>query len=86
MADPVINPPVVIDNPPIASKINWTQMIAFVTGILATFGFVIPAEWQTFVLQGLALITPVLTFIFRTWFTGKEATKTELKAALATKS
>lgn len=84
MADSV-NPPVVIDNPPIASKINWTQIIAFIVGALAAFGIVIPPEYQTIVLQVLALVTPVLTFIFRTWFTGKAATTGELTDALEDK-
>lgn len=80
-----VNPPVVNVNPPLASKINGAQLIAFIVGLLATFGYVIPVEWQTFALQALALVTPVITFIFRTWFTGTEASTGQLKEALEDK-
>lgn len=76
------NAPVVIDNPPQWSKINWTQFISFAAGILTMFGINLTPEQQMFALQVLVFVTPVVTWIFRTWFTGTPATVPQLKAAL----
>lgn len=85
MPEPVTSPVVVIDNPPQVSKINWTQIVSMAIAVLATFGIAIPDEWQPIILQALLFITPIVTMILRTWFTGKEPTKPQLKAALAEK-
>lgn len=82
MAD---NTPVVIDNPPKWSKINWTQIVSFAFGLLATLGLVIPEEYREYTVQFLVLATPIITFILRTWFTGVAATTPQLKSALEDK-
>lgn len=76
---------VTIDNPPIASKINWTQIVSFSFGLLATLGLVIPEEYRVPTTQFLVIATPILTFILRTWFTGVAATTPQLKNALEDK-
>lgn len=82
MADMKPTTPVVIDNPPQWSKINWTQFISFAAGIFTYFGYNMTPEQQMMILQILVLVTPVFTWVFRTWFTGKPATVPQLKAAL----
>lgn len=82
MPDNSPNAPVVIDNPPQWSKINWAQFISFAAGLFAYFGYNMTQEQQMMFLQVLVLVTPVVTWIFRTWFTGKPATVPQLKAAL----
>jgi hypothetical protein len=54
-----------------ASKVNWAQILALVTGLLATFGIVIPEEWRSTILEVLAVATPVITIILRTFFSKK---------------
>lgn len=76
---------VTIDNPPQWSKINWTQFISFAAGILAMFGLNLTQEQQMMALQVLVLVTPIITWIFRTWFTGVAATTPQLKSALEDK-
>jgi hypothetical protein len=56
---------------PAMSKINWTQIVSLVVSVASVFGVVIPAEWQTTFLQITALVTPLVTIVLRTWFTGK---------------
>lgn len=58
-------------NAPAISKINWTNGMAFLVSVLAVFGIAIPDEWQQTVLQVAATAVPVITIIFRTWFTTK---------------
>lgn len=76
---------VTIDNPPGQSKINITQVVSMIFGLAASFGIFIPPEWQTIVLQVIVFSTPIITMVFRTWFTGKEATTPQLVAALEDK-
>ena len=66
-------------NNPVNSKINWTQLLAFVATILAaTNPQLIPLidaaqnpEIQTAAVAGVAMAGQVLTFAWRTWFTAK---------------
>ena len=53
----------------LASKINWTQVVA-AGAILATmFGFELTPEQQAAIVAVIALIGQVVTAIARTWFT-----------------
>ena len=61
--------PVVISKP-MSSKINWINVVSGVVALLAAFGIIIPVEWQTMATQILAVITPILTVVLRSWFTG----------------
>ena len=58
-------------NPALASKINWTQIIAAGASLLAVFGIDLPPETQVQIVTGVALVGQVLTVIIRTFFTGK---------------
>lgn len=58
-------------NPAAASKINWTQGVAFVAALAAVFGLDISESTRAAILTGLATVVPVVTFILRTWFTAK---------------
>jgi hypothetical protein len=51
------------------SKINWTNGIAFVVSACAVFGIAIPEHLQAQVLEVTALATPLITMVWRTWFT-----------------
>lgn len=57
-------------NPAHLSKINWTQAISIIATIVAMFGIDLDAETQAAVVSTIAGATTVLTFVFRTWFTG----------------
>lgn len=66
-------------NNPVNSKINWTQLLAFVATILvATNPQLIPLidaaqnpEIQTAAVAGVAAVGQVATVVWRTWFTVK---------------
>jgi hypothetical protein len=58
-------------NPAALSKINWTQAVALGATIATVFGFDLSAEEQAKILAAIATITPVVTLIFRTFFTAK---------------
>lgn len=58
-------------NAPAISKINWTNGMAFVVSLLAVLGIGIPEDWQNTILTFIATAVPVVTMIFRTWFTEK---------------
>ena len=60
-------------NPPALSKINWTNGISFVAAVAAVFGLDIDPTLQLKIVAGLALATPVVTMVFRTFFTAKPA-------------
>lgn len=83
-AEPVTTPastPVIISSP-LASKINWTQVITLLVGLAASFGLVIPTAWQDIVLKGAVILGPILTLVFRNLWTGnKVATPAAVKAA-----
>lgn len=54
-----------------ASKINWTQVVAF-AGMLATvFGLEIPEEQKLALVATIQGAQSVLTWVLRTWFTHK---------------
>lgn len=51
------------------SKINWTQAIAVVAGLLSYFGFDLDAQTQEAVLMGIVGIQAVVTWVLKTFFT-----------------
>lgn len=86
MADITPTTPVILtDNPAIGSKINWAQYITFAAGIFAYFGWNLTPERQMMLLQFIVLVAPVITWIFRTWFTGRPATVPQMTAAIEDK-
>lgn len=58
-------------NPAHLSKINWANAVSGVVALAAVFGFAIPTEYQTLAVQVLAVATPVLTIVLRSFFTAK---------------
>lgn len=52
-----------------ASKINWTQAIAFAAMIGSYFGIDVDAETQAQILAGIVGVSSFVTFVMRTWFT-----------------
>ena len=57
-------------NPAGKSKINYANAVAAAIALLASFGFVIPEEYQALAMQAVAVGAPILTIILRTFFTG----------------
>jgi hypothetical protein len=49
------------------SKINWTQAIGLLAAVLTFFGLDLPAETQAQILAGIAGVTAVVTWFFRTF-------------------
>lgn len=56
-------------NPPVKSKINWTQAVSFIASMLVIFGINLPPETQVAVVALIQAAQSVATWIFRTWFT-----------------
>lgn len=54
--------------PVYASKINILQLLTIAIGLASTWG-IIPDEHKVRVLETLVLIGPIVTIVFRTWFT-----------------
>ena len=52
-----------------ASKINWTQAVAFAAMLFTMFGIDVPAEVQAQMVAWIVGTQGVLTWVFRTWFT-----------------
>ena len=52
-----------------ASKINWTQAVAFAAMLFTMFGIDMPAELQAQIVTGIGIVAAVVTWILRTWFT-----------------
>ena len=52
-----------------ASKINWTQAVAFAAMLFTMFGIDLPAELQAQIVTGIGIVAAVVTWILRTWFT-----------------
>ena len=52
-----------------ASKINWTQALAFLAMLFTMFGIDLPQDVQTEVVAGIVAGQSVLTWVLRTWFT-----------------
>ena len=52
-----------------ASKINWTQAVAFAAMLFTMFGIDLPQDVQTEVVAGIVAGQSVLTWVLRTWFT-----------------
>jgi hypothetical protein len=76
---------IAVVSPPRFSKINWSMGVAAVVALLASFGYVIPPEWQEFALKVIAVGGPLVAMILRTWFTTKAVTLPVLKAAIELK-
>lgn len=51
------------------SKINWTQAIALVCGLLTYAGYTVPADVQNAVLAGIIAASTVITWALRTFST-----------------
>ena len=62
-----------------ASKINWTQLVSSLAVITAMFGFDVSPETQAHIVAGIAVVSNVVTFIMRTWFTTKLTTSNAAK-------
>lgn len=58
-------------NPAALSKINWTNIIAAAATLLTVFGIDLTPEAQVQIVSGIALISQLLSVVFRTWFTAK---------------
>lgn len=58
-------------NPAAISKINWVNVLSCAAAVAAVFGLDLSPETQAKVVSGLAVVTPVVTVILRTFFTGK---------------
>ena len=52
-----------------ASKINWTQAVAFAAMMMTMFGIDLPPELQASIVSGIVAVSSVVTWIMRTWFT-----------------
>jgi len=57
-------------NPPAKSKINWAQMLGIGAMILTYFGIDLPPEVQAAAATAIGSAVMVLTWVFRTFFTG----------------
>jgi len=53
------------------SKINWTQVVAAAATLIAVFGVDLSPETQTQIVMGIALISQLLTVVFRSFYTAK---------------
>ena len=53
------------------SKINWTQIVAFLAMILTVFGIDLPEDQKVAIVAVIQGIQSVLTWALRTWFTTK---------------
>lgn len=53
------------------SKINWTQGVAVFASLLTMFGFNLTPEEQATIVSAIAIITGIVTWVLRTWFTKK---------------
>lgn len=58
-------------NPAALSKINWVNVLSAAAAVAAIFGLDLPPERQAQIVSGLAVLTPVVTVILRTFFTAK---------------
>lgn len=55
------------------SKINWTQAVGVLAGVVTLFGFDIPPETQAQILAGILAVQGAMTWIIKTWFTSTVA-------------
>lgn len=62
--------PISTINKPLASKINWTQIVGIVVQVIAFFGIDVPPEVSAQIAIGIAAVQSIATWVFRTWFTG----------------
>lgn len=67
---------------PLTSKINITQAVGLVAGILVYFDVVVPEEVQTQVILGIGAVTQVATWVLRTWFTTEMTPQSASRAGL----
>lgn len=54
-----------------ASKINWTQGLSVLAGVLAMFGVDLDPETRAQIASGILGINAAVTWVLRTWFTSK---------------
>ena len=54
-----------------ASKINWTQAISLLAGVLTYFGVDMDEGTKQALLATIVGATAVVTWVLRTWFTSK---------------
>lgn len=80
-----LTPVIDIDKPWYKSKTVWTQVIGGIAAVIARFGLDVPPEVQTIIVEVILALAGVATIIVRMWFTGKDATAPQLKAALEDK-
>ena len=55
-------------NTPITSKINWTQIVSLGAVLGSLIGLDLTAETQVQIVSFIAVATPLITMIWRTWF------------------
>ena len=53
------------------SKINWTNIIAAGATLLTVFGIDLSTEAQLQIVAGIALVSQLLSIVFRSFFTAK---------------
>ena len=58
-------------NPPVKSKINWTQIVSAGASALTVFGLDISPETKVAAVAGIGFANNVVTWLWRTWFTGR---------------
>lgn len=54
--------------PATQSKINWTQVVAIASTVLALVGFDLDASEQVAVVTAIQVVSNLVTMVFRTWF------------------
>ena len=65
------------------SKIEWIQIVSFIALIGSTFNlFSLDAKEQTALVTGLGLLTTLVTYVMRRWFT-TSITKSSVDRAIA---
>ena len=58
-------------NTPLKSKINWTAIVTLLVGI-AVHMELVPQKLEAPLIAASLTLLPVLTIVFRTWFTEKK--------------
>lgn len=61
------------------SKVNWTQIVAFLAMALAMFGIDMSPDMQAAVAVCLSGLAGLVTMIWRTWFTNKKLITSDKK-------
>ena len=77
---------VLISNPPMKSKINWTQVGGAAVMMGAYFGLPITPEFMSALLLVIGVSTQAVTWALRTYWTGRKPTVMEVKAIARTEN